>query len=109
MAARRERAAHAELGDGRTIGDERAARRPRCAVAAPRTQQRSALRRRSGAMPASRHTSVRTTASASRHAPPASDPPRGATRPPFPLLSLHQSAAPGATPPASARVLATAP
>ena len=35
-AARRERAAHAELGDGRTIGDERAARWPRRAVAAPK-------------------------------------------------------------------------
>ena len=74
-ASRRERAVHAELGDGQTIGDDRAARRPRREVAAPRPQQRSALRRRSGAMPASRHTPVRTTTSASRHAPPAPDPP----------------------------------
>ena len=74
MAARRERAAHAELGNGRTIGNERAARRPRRAVAAPRPQQRSTQRRRSGALPASRRTSVRTTTSASRHAPPAPEP-----------------------------------
>ena len=34
-AARRERAVHAELGNGRTIGDERAARWSRRAVTAP--------------------------------------------------------------------------
>ena len=74
-AARRERAAHADMGDGRTTGDERAARRPRRAVAAPRPQQRSVQRRRSGALPPPRHTPVRTTTSVSRHAPPAPDPP----------------------------------
>ena len=74
-ATRREHATYSELGDGRTTGDERAARRPRRAVAAPRPQQRSVQRRRSGALPPPRHTPVRTTTSVSRHAPPAPDPP----------------------------------
>ena len=90
-AARRERATHAELDDGRTIGNERAARRPRRAVAAPKPQQRLAARRHPGATPASRRTAVRTMTPVSRHAPPAPEPPPGgATRLPFLLLSLHQ-------------------
>ena len=89
-AARRERAIHAESGDGLTIGNERAAHRPRRAVAAPKPQQRPAARRHPGATPASQHTLVRTTTPASRHVPPAPNPPRGARRLPFLLLGLHQ-------------------
>ena len=84
MAARWERAARSELGDDSTIGDERPARRPRRAAAAPRPQQRPASRRRSGATPTSRHTTVRTATSDGRHTPPAPALPLGSHSAPLP-------------------------
>ena len=67
---------------------ERASRASRTPAQArsgsPRPQQRSVVRRRSGATLALRQTPVRTTTLASRHAPPAPEPPRGDH--PAPLL-----------------------
>ena len=50
----------------------------------PRPQQRPAARRHPGATPASRRTSVRTMAPASRHVPPAPEPPPGSHTAPLP-------------------------
>lgn len=104
-AARRERAAHAELlGGDRTTGDERAARRPRRAVAAPRPQQRSVQRRRAGALVRCR---PRGTRQCGRRPPLAGTPPQRRNPPGEPPGSppssqASTSAAPGATPPAPA-------